>query len=86
MTRAVGRPAKRIRLSIEIDLDLHHQLIQAATLDDITVILYVEQAIQARLQRDMIDSNSEPATLTAGMDPVLAELWDNDEDAVYDRL
>jgi hypothetical protein len=25
-------------------------------------------------------------TLTAQADPVLAELWDNDRDAAYDRL
>jgi hypothetical protein len=24
--------------------------------------------------------------LTASIDPVLAELWDNDEDSVYDNL
>lgn len=31
-------------------------------------------------------SEDEPRTdiLTAATDPVLAELWDNDEDAVYD--
>ena len=32
------------------------------------------------------DEKVEQAALTATNDPVLAELWDNDQDSVYDRL
>ena len=32
------------------------------------------------------DDRVEIASMTASDDPVLAELWDNDQDSVYDRL
>ena len=32
------------------------------------------------------DDGVEPVSMTASDDPVLAELWDNDQDSVYDRL
>ena len=32
------------------------------------------------------DSPGELLMLTAASDPVLAEIWDNDEDAAYDRM
>jgi len=39
-------------------------------------------------ENDWKESRPTPATdhLTARSDPVLAELWDNDEDAVYDDI
>jgi len=49
-----------------------------------------------RFQKEDLDKALRPGvdtkspgglpTLTARADPVLAELWDNDRDAVYDRI
>ncbi len=39
-----------------------------------------------RLQALLVDSDLVPARLTAETDPVLAELWDNPLDAIYDDL
>ena len=43
-----------------------------------------------RFKPDDLDAALQPTTgpgpLTARSDPVLAELWDNDDDAVYDDI
>lgn len=37
-------------------------------------------------QLEKLIRGEEPAALTAGTDPVLADLWNNERDAAYDRL
>lgn len=58
----------------------------AAAKRDLTVRRYVVEAIQERLQQDIGDYGEDMLVLTANADPVLAEVWDNDRDAAYDRL
>ncbi len=41
---------------------------------------YVRVALERQLEEDL------PPALTADDDPVLAALWDNDQDAIYDDL
>jgi hypothetical protein len=43
-------------------------------------------SLQERLREDLGDDGEELVALTAKVDPVLANLWDNDKDAAYDRL
>lgn len=62
------------------------QLRVAATEHDVTVAQYVREAIKVRLGQDEAEASADARSLTAASDPVLAELWDNEHDAVYDRL
>lgn len=68
------------RLTIDLPEQLHAKLKIVAAKRGTSMREYTVDAIQHRLAE-------EPAEyLTAEADPVLAELWDNDDDAVYDDL
>ena len=68
------------RLIIDLPAPLHAKLKIVAAKRGTTMRDYTVQALEHRLAE-------EPAGyLTADSDPVLAELWDNDEDSVYDEL
>ncbi len=72
--------ADRARLTIDLEHDLHVRLKVIAAHKRTTMRDYCVEAIERRLAE-------EPAgDLTAETDPVLAELWDNEDDAVYDNL
>lgn len=72
--------AEKSRLTIDLDSRLHSRLKVVAAKRGTTMRDYCVDAIQTRIAE-------EPAEyLTAEADPVLAELWDNDDDAVYDDL
>jgi len=80
--------AKRRRLTIDIPLEVKRRLRLISVRRDISMREYVLQALEGRLAEDlspMAESESLVA-LTAWADPVLAELWDNEKDAAYDRL
>ena len=70
----------RARLTIDLAPDLHARLKIVSVRKRTTMRDYCVKAIEQRLAE-------EPAEyLTSETDPVLAELWDNDDDAVYDDL
>ncbi len=70
----------KARLTIDLAADLHARLKVASARRGTSMRDYCEKAIQRQLAE-------EPAEyLTSDVDPVLAELWDNDDDAVYDDL
>jgi hypothetical protein len=58
----------------------------AAAKRDLSVRQYILDAIEERLREDLGDDGDGVSALTAGTDPVLAELWNNRKDARYDRL
>ncbi len=72
-----SQPA-RTRLTVDVDPDLRRRLRLVAARRDGTVTEYVRQVLERALDQDL------PPALHAEEDPVLAELWDNDADAVYD--
>jgi hypothetical protein len=78
--------AKRPRISIDIDPQARRRLRIAAAKRDVSVRRYVLEAIEERLREDLGDAGEAVFGLTATIDPVLAELWDNRRDAEYDRL
>ena len=86
MVRTAARPTRRPRISIDIEPEVHRQLGAAAAEHDVTVSQYVRDAIMARLDQDVVVEDADAGSLTAASDPVLAELWDNEHDAAYDRL
>ena len=71
---------ERARLTIDLEPTLHGRLKVVAARRGITMRRYCVEAIQRRLAEDPAEY------LTAEADPVLAELWDNEDDAVYDDL
>jgi hypothetical protein len=48
----------------------------------------VLETLEERLARDYVELAEQESllALTGSADPVLAELWDNEKDAAYDRL
>jgi len=70
----------RARLTIDLQPGLHAHLKVVAAKKGTSMREYCVNAIKRQLAE-------EPAEyLTAEADPVLAELWDNEDDAVYDDL
>jgi predicted DNA-binding protein len=68
------------RLTIDLASTLHARLKIIAAKRGTSMRDYTVEAIERRLAE-------EPAEyLTAEADPVLGELWDNDDDRVYDEL
>jgi hypothetical protein len=47
---------------------------------------YVLEAVEERLREDLGDDGAGILGLTEKTDPVLADLWNNRNDAEYDRL
>ncbi|MBI4492286.1 MAG: hypothetical protein HY690_05785 [Chloroflexi bacterium] len=86
MTREMESSSKRPRICIDVQPGLRHRLRMAAARRDLTVRQYVLEAIENRLRQDLREARDAVLELTAVADPVLAELWDNEKDAEYDRL
>jgi uncharacterized protein (DUF1778 family) len=78
--------AKRPRISLDVQPEVRRRLRLAAAKRDLSIRRYVLDAIEARLKEDLGDDGEGMLGLTAKSDPVLAELWDNRQDAEYDRL
>jgi len=57
----------------------------AALQRDLTVSQYVLEVLEERLRVDVPEGAEATLALTAKSDPVLAEVWDNELDAAYDR-
>ncbi len=71
---------KRTRLAVDLPADVRRRAKVAAARRDVTLQQYVRRALERQLAEDM------PHAMHAAGDPLLAELWDNDADAVYDDL
>jgi len=71
---------EKARLTLDLAPDMHERLKVMAARKRTSMREYCVQAIERRIAE-------EPAEyLTARTDPVLAELWDNDDDDAYDDL
>jgi uncharacterized protein (DUF1778 family) len=79
---------KRTRLTIDVTPEVKRRLRLAAARLDVSMRQYVLEVLEERLAEDLPSFIGEEGllALTAEADPVLAELWDNDKDAAYDRL
>ena len=86
MPRPPASPAKRPRISVDVEPELRRRLRLAAARRDLTVSQYVLAAIEERLQEDLGTEGKAWLGLTARTDPVLADLWDNPKDAEYDGV
>jgi hypothetical protein len=70
---------ERARLTIDLDPDLHKELKILAAREGTTMRELCIHAIKVHIFR-----KSNPNALSE--DPVLTELWDNEDDAVFDNL
>ena len=86
MARPMESQAKRPRISVDVRPEVRRRLRLAAAKRDLTIRQYVLEAIEERLREDLGDEGEGLLALTAQVDPVLAELWDNRKDSEYDRL
>jgi predicted transcriptional regulator len=79
---------KRTRLTVDVPAELKRRLRLVAAQRDISVREYVVETIEQQLASDWAELAEEEGllALTEQADPVLAELWDNEKDAAYDRL
>ena len=78
---------RRARLSIDVTRETRRRIWLAAARRDQSIRQYVSEAIETRLQDDLVDETpGDMSALKASADPVLAELWDNPADAAYDEL
>jgi predicted transcriptional regulator len=80
--------SKRTRLTVDLPSEVKHRLRLITARQDISFRQYVLEALEERLDRDWAELAEQEGllTLSAQADPVLAELWDNERDAAYDRL
>ena len=80
--------AKRTRLTVDLSAELKRRLRLVAAQRDVSLREYVLLAIEGQLSEDWSElaQGEGPLALTAQADPLLAELWDNEKDAAYDRL
>ena len=78
-SRAVPRTA-RSRISVDLPDGVRRRLRMVAARRDLTLQEYVRRAVERQLAEDA------PAALRAEDDPVLADLWSNEADAVYDDV
>jgi uncharacterized protein (DUF1778 family) len=77
----------RARLSIDVPREARRRIRLAAARRDQSIREYVWQAVEARLEQDLAEEGPGGSTaLHAVDDPVLAELWDNPDDAAYDGV
>ena len=72
--------SEKARLTLDLDPDLHKRLKVLAALEGTSMREYCVKAIESRIRE------KKGHYLTAEEAPLLAELWDNEEDAVYDDL
>lgn len=79
---------KRTRLTIDLPIEVKRRLRLVAAQRDVSLRQYVLETIEERLAKDWVELAEQEGllALTAQADPVLAELWDNEKDAAYDRL
>lgn len=70
----------RARLTIDLESALHGKLKVIAARKGTTMRQYCVEAIEHRVAEERAEY------LTAEEAPVLAELWDNPDDAIYDDL
>ncbi len=73
---------------MDVSTETRRQLKLAAAKKDVSLREYVLSALESRLTEDLkeLEENGGLYLLTAVSDPVLAEIWDNERDAAYDRF
>ncbi len=77
---------RRERLSIDVLAQEHRQIKACAALHGMTIRQYILESVQERLQQESEKKILSDLSGHLDQDPVLRELWNNEEDAEYDKL
>ena len=72
------------RLSIDVQPEEHRLIKMYAARHGVSIRIYVLESIRKRLSED--EEARQLASMTTYAGPVLKELWDNPQDAAYDKL
>ncbi len=75
----IAQAVKRARLALDLPPDVRRRVRLAAARRDMTLQDYVRGALDRELARDA------PEALSGTDDPVLADVWSNEADDVYDK-
>lgn len=86
MPRRSAASGAQVKLSVAVRPATRRLLRAAAAKRGLTVPEYVRRAIESRLSEKPHEGRRHKPALSGLSDPVLAELWDNELDARYDRL
>jgi hypothetical protein len=75
-------------LTVNVPLELKQRIQLVCTQHQLSMREYLTKVLEERLASDLTSATEGGSLLglTARADPVLAELWDNEKDAAYDRL
>lgn len=76
----------RERVSIDVRPEEHRQIKLFATLSGQTIREFVLESVRARMHREQEAQEVSALTKHLDADPVLKSLWENEQDAAYDRL
>lgn len=79
-----GKSEKRHRMSIDVIAEEHRQIKIYAAVHGETIREYVLESVRERLNREK--ENAQLTAMTTKIDRALAEVWDNEEDAEYDKI
>lgn len=74
------------RLSIDIEQEEHRQIKAFAAIHGETIREYVLETVRSRLQQEKENRELSAITGNLALDPILKGLWDNEKDAVYDKI
>ncbi len=80
--------SKRTRITIDLPIEVKRRIRLIAAQRDVSLREYILDALQERMTEDWMEISEDGRflALNARSDPLLAELWDNEKDAGYDRL
>jgi plasmid stability protein len=84
----MGALSKRTRITIELPVEVIQRLRIIAARQDVSVRQYILEILEERLAQDWAELVEQEGflALNASVDPVLAEIWDNEKDAAYNQL
>jgi hypothetical protein len=83
-----GTTTRYTRLTVSVPFELKERVQLVCARRQLSMREYLTTALEEHLASDLASATADSTllTMTARADPVLAELWDNDKDAAYDRL
>ncbi len=76
----------RQRLSIDLLSEEHRQIKALAAIQGLSIREYILESIRKRIKQETEKEELLGLTIGLDKDPLLRELWNNEDDAKYDRL
>ncbi|PIU64270.1 MAG: hypothetical protein COS84_08615 [Armatimonadetes bacterium CG07_land_8_20_14_0_80_40_9] len=77
---------ERERISIDVLPEEYRKIKAYADLHGKTIREYIMESVREWLHQEAEEKDLSSLAIHLNKDPVLKELWDNEKDAVYDKL